>query len=304
MIKDLSIAVVTLNRPFCLSKCLESIVNQIDKPRKVIVVDNSRKGTAKKVVDRFISKIEVENVVEPRRGISYARNKVLEINCSKYLGFVDDDCVLDKSWVKEGVKGIIKSRSAYVVGKTSLLNSRNIVARVRFFYYYHWFLSGLNFKTKRLSGYTLDTKNVIFDFKSLKQNGIKFDNRYVAFSLGGGEDMDMGMQLEKLGLHGCYAEKMKLKHQEPEKVGSLIKKAYWSGKASCIFAKKWQLEHLFVGKQMIWKNWLADFWIKPYVNQELLAKANKKKLCYHALIKLYDRAWIQGYIKQSFDPLD
>lgn len=298
MKKGLTIGIVTRKRPELLVKCLKSIAKQTQLIQEVIVVDNDYRKSSESTVAGFKSKLRIKYLVEPKIGISYGRNKVLDWNKTKYLGFVDDDCVLDSNWAKEGLKTIKRYKLAYVLGKTELLNKNSMVAQARFYYYKHWFKSQFNFNRKKVSSKSLDTKNVIFDFEMINKKKVRFDERFAVTSIGGGEDMDMDLQLEKLNLNGGYVEKMKLKHQEPERIKILIKKAYWSGRASYLLAKKWQLESEFESEQFDWKVWWNNFWIKPYVNKELKKKTDIKKLWFHVLIKLYDRAWIQGYIVQ------
>ncbi len=291
MNNDLTIAVVTRKRLGLLARCLESLAIQSVKPGRVLIVDNDVQGSAGRVAKSFSSKLTIKYVVEPVKGIANARNKALKVNSSRYLAFVDDDCVLGAQWVEEGLRAIKKSRSAYMLGRTELMNKDSLVAKARFYHYQQWFLA-------KPQG--LDTKNVIFDFEILKKHKLKFDNRFNKTSIGGGEDSDMGLQLDRLGLSGGYHRKMVLKHKEPEKVLALVKKAYWSGRAYYLLSKKWQLKDQVINDFRInWKTWLDDFWLKPHSNKELKKRTNCRSLVFHVLVKIYDRAWIEGYLKQE-----
>lgn len=298
MNQDLSIAVVTRKRHKLLEKCLASIVNQSKKAVEVIVVDNDQDRSSEAVVLSFQHKLPIRYVLEPKKGISYARNKALAVTKTRYLGFVDDDCILNSNWIREGFKGISKLKSAYVVGETKLLNNESYIARTRFFYYKHWFKTNIEMQSKRINGQGLDTKNVIFDTEVLKKFQIKFDLRYAETSIGGGEDIDIGLQLKKQNLRGYYVQKMWLQHREPDKIWQLLSKAYWCGRASCLLSQKWKLEEKYIDKQNDWRIWWEDFWLQPYTNKIFKNKFDFKKLWSHLLIKLYDRIWIEGYTDQ------
>jgi glycosyltransferase involved in cell wall biosynthesis len=298
MFNDLTVAVVTRKRQKLLARCLYSLAKQSVKVNKIIVIDNDEQKSSKNIVQHFQRRLPIKYVVEPRVGISYARNRALQVNRSKYLGFTDDDCVLNPDWVKNGLEGIGKWKSTYVVGKTKLMNPKSVVARVRFFYFQHWFKSNVDLKSKIINGQGLDTKNLILNTEKLRNKKIRFDPRFAVTSIGGGEDMDFGIQLDKLGLKGFYHDQMRLEHQEPDKVWQLMSKAYWNGRASFLLTDKWKLDSKYIEKQVDWKIWWEDFWLRPYTNKIYKKKFDFKKLWTHLLIKSYDRFWIEGYTKQ------
>lgn len=299
MKKGLTIAIVTKNRPELLSQCLESLVRQIKKPDVVLVVDNDRDKTAELVCNNFSNRLKIKYVVEKKMGIPLARNKALQVVETRYLGFIDDDCMLEPGWVKEGLKGIVKHRSAFVVGRTKLVNKDSLIARAQFFHYQRWFLTKLDRTSKKISPQNLDTKNVIFDMKALKQPGLRFDQRYSLTTIGGGEDVDMGLQLSKLGYKGFYVERMMLKHREVESLQDLIRKSFWRGQSSYLLAEKWQLKDQIVDLSRVnWYKWLKNFWVKPYDNKRLSKQASLEVKLIHVLTKVYDRVWLEGYVKQ------
>lgn len=297
---QLDLAIITYKRPKLLRKCLKSIVGQSKKPDRVLVIDNDKLASAKTIVDSFKKQIAIKYVVEKKQGIPYARNRAIRENQAKYLGFVDDDCVLDKDWIKEGLRFIKNKRSAYVVGKTKLENPGNLVAEAQFYHYQQWFLTKLNKKTKQIKAQNLDTKNIIFNMKILNKHKLKFDEMYSLTSIGGGEDVDMGLQIDKLGFNGFYVNKMILKHSEVESFFNFLKKAFYRGRSSYLLISKWQLKDQVVDVNRVnWYRWLRAFWLVPYDNKRISRKINMKRKLIHVLTKIYDRAWIQGYLNQE-----
>ncbi len=297
---DLTLAIVTKNRPKELIKCLKSIAEQTTKPGVVLVVDNDQEMTAKTVCGQSRKKLNlpIEYVVEKRPGIPVVRNIAISLCKTSYLGYVDDDCVLDKNWVRQGLQKIKSSRASYVIGISRLANKESLIAQAQYFHYKKWFEYKLDRKTMRIDPLNLDTKNVIFDFRILKKHKLKFDEIYnKAFS---GEDVDLGLQLSKLGYGGFLAEKMQLKHKEVENLLKLWSKAYYRGISSYLLIKKWQLKDQLVDlTKTSWYRFLKTIWVKPYDYQKLSKGVSFKRKIIHLLTKVYDRAWLEGYLKQS-----
>jgi glycosyltransferase involved in cell wall biosynthesis len=299
MIRNLTVAVITKQRLELLEKCLESLAAQVDLPDKVIVVDNDICGSARKITARFKSRLPIKYVIEPHLGIPFARNKVLAEAKGRYLGFVDDDCVLANDWVRQGLRAIIANKSAYIIGKTKLANPEKIIAKAQFYHYKQWLRTKIDPITKQLDRLSLDTKNVIFNLMILRKHKLKFDEQFNLSKIGGGEDVDIGMQLYQLGYKGCYAEKMVLKHQELDRLLPYIIKAFKRGRSSYLLVNKWRLSNELVDlNQVSLVRWLMHFWERPYDNQKIKLTSNWSKVLVHVLSKIYDRAWLEGYLSQ------
>ena len=101
---SLTIAIPTKDRPHHLGPCLESIEKMrlqsqsLASSIDVLVVDNgSKTSDTLKVVSSFS---EVRYLWEPRPGISFARNLAIRKANSQLIAFLDDDTVLDHSWLE------------------------------------------------------------------------------------------------------------------------------------------------------------------------------------------------------------
>ena len=104
----LVICICTYNRNSSLIKCLRSInhlYKVLNVKIEIIVVDNSIKYNSFKLVKKIKKsfKYKIIQLHEKRRGIVYARNRCLKeakkIN-PKFISFFDDDCIIDRFWLK------------------------------------------------------------------------------------------------------------------------------------------------------------------------------------------------------------
>lgn len=200
-ISDLTIAVLTYRRQKQLELCLKSIKDQKFQPKDILVIDSFKRKTS----------------------IPISRNIALNKCQTKYLAFVDDDCILDKNWINSGYR-FLKShpKLAYVVGQTKLLNPQSTLALSQYSSYQNWFSHH----------HTLDTKNVIFNLSLIKD--LRFDPKFKIF-----EDIDFSLQLKAANIYGLYCPKMIVHHPELTSPWKVIKKSYVRGKFKSILDQKW-----------------------------------------------------------------
>jgi GT2 family glycosyltransferase len=99
------VVIATRNRSRLLKSCLDSISRQAGLPKgfRVFVVDNSaRADPAVKSLcsSPGYSGLAIHYVHHPKPGISEARNRGAGLATTEYIGFIDDDAVLPKSWLE------------------------------------------------------------------------------------------------------------------------------------------------------------------------------------------------------------
>ena len=91
----ISVCVCTYCRPSLLAALLDSLALQtFQDPFEVIVVDNDAAGSAADTVEiakiRY-PKLDIRYVVEPQKGISFARNTAASLAAGDFLAWIDDD---------------------------------------------------------------------------------------------------------------------------------------------------------------------------------------------------------------------
>src|SRR5665213_2456596 len=83
-----------------LRKLLQSLVDQAEAPAfDVIVVDNDRGQTARRVAEDFSELLCLQYLVEPERGLARVRNRAVAASNAKFVAFVDDDEWASPGWL-------------------------------------------------------------------------------------------------------------------------------------------------------------------------------------------------------------
>jgi len=300
--RDISLAIVTKNRPIELSRCLSSVTKQVVKPLEVIVIDNDENFSAKDVIkDSAFSDLNISYFF-CKKNVPGCRNLAIGKAKTKYLAFIDDDCVLTKQWLREGYRIISTKKDVFVLGNSLLLNTNNIFANAQFSRDTYWRIEGFK-KSPRSSKEVFDTKNVILDISELKKKKIKFDeNCQIGFY--DIADFDMGLQLAKFNSLGSYCQEMKLYHEETGRFFRFINRAFARGKLIHFLKGKWQLNNDFVNlKDKIFILWLIrlikhfskDFdQYSPYINGGLFTK-----MLTIVLIRVFERFYVLGYVAKN-----
>ena len=121
---NIILCICTYNRNDKLIDCLVSIkrLKLIKKFNiKILILDNSVNFSSKNIIKshqkKFNFKIFLQN--EKKRGVVFARNACLNfINKQnpKYVGFIDDDCVLDSNWLINATRAINNLNADIVTG--------------------------------------------------------------------------------------------------------------------------------------------------------------------------------------------
>ncbi|GFO56860.1 glycosyl transferase family 2 [Geomonas sp. Red276] len=102
---DISVIICTYNRCDSLRITLCSLFAlhlSDDISAEIIVIDNNSKDDTRQVVEEFAvgSPLPVRYFLESRQGLSFARNRGIEEARGEVLAFIDDDVIVDRTWLK------------------------------------------------------------------------------------------------------------------------------------------------------------------------------------------------------------
>lgn len=233
--KKVLVGIITFRRPRMLHNLLESICNQqlagsgIDF--RVLVVDNDAAGSALGVVRPFLGNTHpaILHEVEPRRGIPFARNRVLERAMDlavDYVAFIDDDEAADPTWLMELTNALEKFDADAVQGPVRYIAEPGGS---------DWMAEELDWRSRRMLRQKdgavkakLSTRNVLFSTRLPRDLGLRFDERY---ALSGGSDIDFFQRAHDLGAKTVWTNAAVVQERIPlerQTLGHQIRRAYRS----------------------------------------------------------------------------
>lgn len=199
--RSITIMICTYKRNDKLANSIKSILNLDYDLSKInlVIVDNDINGGAREVINKFKNKVNIYYEVEPKEGISYARNRCLyianKIN-NDYVAFIDDDEIVSREWLKELIRVLEEGRGDIVRGPVIGTYNYNLPS---------WYKKLIiNNKIDKEDGAQIDicfTGNVLMK-KDIIENNC-FDTKY---ALTGGEDTKFFMKLNKEGKKILYAK--------------------------------------------------------------------------------------------------
>jgi succinoglycan biosynthesis protein ExoM len=191
-----SICVITYNRPQGLKRLLKGLnkltFDKVLLPQiEVIIVENSTKGIAQQVIATIKNDFQwpLKTDIEPKRGISYARNKCLSLASPEtdFIAMVDDDEVPKPNWLEELLLIQQQHNADIVTGPAISYLPKNTPS---------WIVKGGFFEREhhptgeiREIAYT---NNVLIRGEIIRKLDRIFDTR---FALTGGEDSELFMRL-------------------------------------------------------------------------------------------------------------
>ncbi|MEE9355402.1 MAG: glycosyltransferase, partial [Methylococcaceae bacterium] len=216
------VAACTCKRPEGLARLLGGLAVQayhsIDPPQiEILIVDNEGSRVTQTICERFAqgnTGIPINLVNEPVRGISFARNTVLDnvpASCD-FLAMIDDDELPDPYWLEQLL--ITQSTTGY-----EIIRGPDIPV-----YPPHtpeWVLEGAYFGWPGADSVLVDgqamstssTSNVLVKNSCLVASGVRFDTE---LSLTGGEDIVFFNELKKQGCRIGYSAHAVVKEYIPD----------------------------------------------------------------------------------------
>ena len=112
----ITVVVCTRERPGALARCLDSLLAQAYPDFRILVVDNAPVTDATAEVVRIAARRgRVEYLLEPRAGLSFARNAAVAAAPGEILAWIDDDEYADVHWLAEVARALDEHPAADVV---------------------------------------------------------------------------------------------------------------------------------------------------------------------------------------------
>lgn len=113
---DITVVVCTRERPGALARCLDSLLDQVYRPARILVVDNAPvTGATAEVARSAARRGPVDYLQEPVAGLSFARNTAEKATRGEIVAWIDDDELADRYWLAEVARALVENPQADVV---------------------------------------------------------------------------------------------------------------------------------------------------------------------------------------------
>lgn len=198
-VPEVSVCVCTYKRPALLLQLIESLAAQSFPLAQfeVIVVDNDAAASARHIVSQASERFKDLTLyyeVEPRSGISFARNKTVALARGRHLAFIDDDEWAVAHWLSDLLACMEQTKADAVFGPVLShypQHSKEWAIKSKFFE-----------RSRYATGTVLQAKDggagnaLVLASKAKARQPNAFDER---FALSGGEDTDFFAWLASAG---------------------------------------------------------------------------------------------------------
>jgi glycosyltransferase involved in cell wall biosynthesis len=138
-----SVVVCTRNRPEYLAKCLRSLQNLSPPPQQIIVVDNAPNDDATRQLVEQIPGIQY--VLEPKPGLSVARNTGIRHSTGDIIAFTDDDAMVHPQWIIRLQQGF---QDAQVMAVTGLMLPAELETEAQLIFHQNTVGSGWGYRAQ------------------------------------------------------------------------------------------------------------------------------------------------------------
>lgn len=113
MKKLLTIVIPIYNAENYLSVCLESIINEITEEVECILIDDGSTDSSSQIYQQYKLMDNITIVQQENHGVSYTRNRGIDLASGEYIMFVDADDYLKEEWLKNVLNEL--DESEYII---------------------------------------------------------------------------------------------------------------------------------------------------------------------------------------------
>ena len=219
---DISLIVLTYNRPGPLKRCLESIT-RIDKGEtsfEVLVVDDGSTSDNKSVIDEFEGRLEIRHLRKPRGGVASARNYGGAHAKGELIAFIADDYILPESYIRDVTQFLAANPNSWIITHNILPTGPSVFRYAQRLYYQMTLLQ--RFEDADFAG------GVVESFDLPPSRAAVF--RKEMFTLTGwfneelltGEDGELGMRMTAEGIPVYFFVDKFIKHWEEKDLSAYL----------------------------------------------------------------------------------
>jgi len=205
----ISLVTSTLNRPGQIRELLDSLQAQSRQPDQIIIVDQSDNDGTKVVVEKFINRLPIVYIKDPRRGLSKGRNLGLRQLVGEIVAFPDDDCVYPPDAIARAI-GVFSAEPETAIYTGMSITPRGEPSQGRWGKEPHA-LNRFNIWVSQTSYTTFYRSDVVARAGGFNEDlGVGADSQW-----GAGEETELMLRALAMGATGRYDPELKIAHPEP-----------------------------------------------------------------------------------------
>jgi glycosyltransferase involved in cell wall biosynthesis len=201
-----SIIVPTFNEEESIGECIESLL-RLNYPKnkyEVIIVDNNSKDKTVDIAKRYPVKLFYE---KGKQTPYAARNRGIEHSNGEIVAFTDADCIVDKEWVREGIRFFKGNKIGMMQGSTISYQKEKIKSKI--------FKYGSDLREE---DWHYGTCNMFYRKDILKEVG-GFDDGFFS-----GGDTDLAWRIKEKGYQSLFSPSAIVYHQSIDSYVGILKK--------------------------------------------------------------------------------
>ncbi len=218
MSMDISFYIPAYNAEKTIKKCIDSILGQTIKPKKILVINDCSTDSTKKILSSYGNKVETINNIK-NLGVSYNRNLATRYLKSRYIASIDADVELNEDWTQILVNKSEEKEITLIGGKMYekyIESPYNLWRSLRL---------KQNWGNEDLLNpkFVFGCNNILDSTKILTQDNYRNDLDYFKTN---GEDIEFSNMLKNKKLDLYYSSKAICYHLQDDDALSLSKR-YW-----------------------------------------------------------------------------
>jgi len=243
----ISIIIPVKNASKTIQKCIDSILNLNYPEYEIIIIDDGSTDDTSSLLNNYFQSGRMKNyryIKINSSGPSKARNIGIDISNGEFVAFTDADCIIDREWLNELLKGFesYDEKIAGVGGEqlspdddTDFCKSINdFMKKIGFITDYIKTIENhkkQNFKFIETNHNP--TCNVIYKKEIFKKVGGFLDGLWP------GEDVELDYRIKKYGYKLLFNPKAIVYHYRPETIEKFSKMMFNYGKVQAFLVKKY-----------------------------------------------------------------
>jgi glycosyltransferase involved in cell wall biosynthesis len=222
----ISVIVPTCNRLSMLKRTLSGLWDQT-YPRddyEIIVVDDGSEDETPVYLEKLAQQGELRYLRQSNQGPAAARNAGARAAHGELLAFTDDDCLPDEDWLRSIAQMYRQNSCDAVGGYIENYSDGNLLQDFYIF-----------------QGRNSINRNFLYSANASYRSSIfwQIGGYNTEFLLPGGEDVDLGLRLTKVGYKIQFNPQAVVLHSGPSSITGMLSQSYRRGKCIAFLLKRY-----------------------------------------------------------------